>query len=588
MASVNSLTINGPDDPNSVVIKGDWAFVRQTAGFLRESDQVFMKFSADKFVGTIPIHLCDGRHESTLKGGEDHHIGKRSYNKACGNCGIPGHLARDCIKVGESGWMDFACPKCNQSGHIYDQCRFRQKNEDLDYLFWYRQNKGPVKSCYNIGELLNRAIIENGDTIRKLQRYKGVPYSPKFARQIQRDYGWNGWEYRFPGRPDKEAVTRRVEPQFHGLTIGQLAKALDRPGWRRAENNVDHTKDGPTPTLQLSLTKRNYVTSREDCGGVDYRPVNMPRSSNELGRSMNGLRGKDHKAESISLPPGSARPIPMAPRKREHEATDRDVKRQKLPSQKLWCTNCGETNHSKGDCIKPCGACGERGHQMDACGKKRDACLCVAYPQHVRAKCTQPCQYCPYLSIAKSVFSEKNEKPAQHLSLDCPAICHYCLGTDHTTRFCQRFMGHHGQLEERITCPQCPRQVHFASDCIANICPVFSCKDPFHCKAHCRECGYEGVEDDILTGAGLPKHTCQWVKRWCVEIIKGRLVRRVYLTCLKDSSHDKMKAKDLLSLRAQSVAYEVGSEDVNMEPWVECRDCYKKLSLIQEKNKGPQ
>ncbi|KAI2618961.1 hypothetical protein GGS26DRAFT_341429 [Hypomontagnella submonticulosa] len=605
MAPVNSLIVGDQNDPDSGILKGEWAWVRQMASSLRESDQVVLKFPATNFSASFSsASVSAGQHESRPRGGgsarrtgpgpgsglsagpstgiKSINNGSGSRNKTpCGNCGIIGHRARDCIKVGESGWMDFACPKCNQSGHYYDQCRCRQKSEDLDYLFWYRQNKGPIKSCFNIGELLQKAIAEDGEVLHRLKQCNGVPYTPKYARQIQRDLGWIGWKYHFEGRPDEEAATRNPEPQFFGLTIEQLATALDRPGWRRGDNDVDHGKDGPTPTLPVNLYERNRAASQEYRRGERYgsirRSIELPQGSNQLSHSTpREPREKNPNTALIPLGPkagakvgykaGYGGPTALVWRKRTNEEEEySQAKRQKIQV----CSNCGEMNHSQHYCTKQCGACGKQGHVLHACSKKEEACPCVSHPRHLRAECTQLCQYCPYMKTVK------NLRDVKHLSLDCPEICHYCLKTDHTTRSCPRFMGPDGQRDPRKPCAQCPRQFHFATDCIANICPVFGCDDPYNCKKHCRNCGCEASENAALSAAGLPKHTCQWEKRWAFEIIGGLCVRRVDLMCPKDAVHKRVKAKDLLPIRAQVVADEIESGIVHMEPWVECFECHE-------------
>ncbi|KAI1464378.1 uncharacterized protein F4812DRAFT_462795 [Daldinia caldariorum] len=112
---------------------------------------------------------------------------EREENKGCGNCDKPGHTARDRVKVGRSGWMDGACPKCNKPGHMYDNCPHRRPEEDIEYLFWFRQNKGLVKSQINVGRCLRRALAGSQDTRFQLNNVYAPPYSPKFARQIQRE-----------------------------------------------------------------------------------------------------------------------------------------------------------------------------------------------------------------------------------------------------------------------------------------------------------------------------------------------------------------------------------------------------------------
>ncbi|OTB19313.1 hypothetical protein K445DRAFT_193119 [Daldinia sp. EC12] len=163
-------------------------------------------------------------------------------NENCGNCDKPGHTARD--------WMDGACPKRNKPGHIYDNCHDRRPEEDLLYLFWFRQNKGPIKSAMNVGRCLRREIQKNRDPRFTTNQVIPPPYSPEFARRIQRDHRWQGWEYRFPGHPEREAANRKYEPRYHNYKLSDLAQALDQAGWQNADDEVDLTQDGPRPDLQ--------------------------------------------------------------------------------------------------------------------------------------------------------------------------------------------------------------------------------------------------------------------------------------------------------------------------------------------------
>ncbi|OTB02639.1 hypothetical protein M426DRAFT_13240 [Hypoxylon sp. CI-4A] len=117
------------------------------------------------------------------------------------------------------------------------------------YVFWYRQNKGPIRSRLNIGKLLRAAIQKGNDQRYTVENIFPPPYTPKFARQIQRDQGWEGWVNRHEGRPWKEAEDRPDEPQFFRKPLGQLVQGLDHPGWTPESEDVHAIQDGPTPKL---------------------------------------------------------------------------------------------------------------------------------------------------------------------------------------------------------------------------------------------------------------------------------------------------------------------------------------------------
>ncbi|KAI0832994.1 hypothetical protein F5Y06DRAFT_186883 [Hypoxylon sp. FL0890] len=261
---------------------------------------------------------------------------ERPIGDNCGNCGKAGHKAHDCVKVGRSGWMDAACPKCNSTRHFYDNCQLRVKAEDLDYLFWYRQNKGPVKSGINVGRLLRSVLMEGCNPRYRLDDKLPPPYSPKFARQIQRDQPWDNWEYQHLGHPEREARSRKYEPQFYDQTLGQLAQALDHPGWRQELENVDPSHDGETPTLRLPRTM--------------------------------SVRARIRAAGPRALP------------------------------KPVVCHNCRATGHETESCTAVCGLCGSSEHNVLSCNRREQACGCELVPRHLRKDCTQPCIYCPLIN----------------------------------------------------------------------------------------------------------------------------------------------------------------------------------------------
>ncbi|KAI6083990.1 hypothetical protein F4821DRAFT_280496 [Hypoxylon rubiginosum] len=224
--------------------------------------------------------------------------------RTCGNCHKVGHTARDCIKVGRSGWMDGACPKCNTPGHLYESCRYRDSKEDVDILFWYRMNKGPVKSALNIGRLLQAAISDENNTRFKTDSVLPPPYTPKYARQIQRDHRWEEWVYYFEGRPEWEAERRKYEPQFYEFTLERIARLFDHAGWTMAAENVNPAGDGPMPSMSRylvmpSLASNETTHATEDVGAAAGTAVTEP-----LLREFNRLL--ESRGEAISGPQGTS------------------------------------------------------------------------------------------------------------------------------------------------------------------------------------------------------------------------------------------------------------------------------------------
>ncbi|KAI1136718.1 hypothetical protein F5Y05DRAFT_414973 [Hypoxylon sp. FL0543] len=461
----------------------------------------------------------------------------RPNSDGCGNCGKEGHSARDCVKVGRSGWMDGACPKCNSTRHFYDNCPIRNREEDLGYLFWYRQNKGPIKSSINVGRLLRTATTQGHDPKYAADATLPPPYSPKFARQIQRDHHWARWVYRHEDQPDVEATHRWYEPRFYGYTLGELANLLDHPGWSRSSEDVDPSQDGRTPKL------------------AEPRPENLVANA-DLTEGGNG-------DEDVGAEGNINRFVPRPPKVRTGKTlrqkleAERELRRrERPPGWDIICRNCGMCGHKAEDCAAECGGCGSADHKMPSCSKKLQICLCEEYPRHLRENCDKKCFYCPQASN----YQELQE----HTCMNCPVICHFCLGKDHNLRHCTKFMGKDAQ--PRRNCRLCDESMHLASYCIYNMCPVLGCKDPIRCSVHCDGCGWEMELDEVLENQGHPPHRCQWIKTLDIK----PALRRVLLLCKKNNEHPAVNAEDLQDLRRNTVQDELSN---GTQRWIECLTC---------------
>ncbi|OTA90823.1 hypothetical protein M434DRAFT_13644 [Hypoxylon sp. CO27-5] len=470
----------------------------------------------------------------------------------CGNCGIAGHSARDCIKVGRNGWMDGACPKCNSAHHFYDNCRHRDKAEDLDYLFWYRQNKGPIKSSINIGKLLQTVV--GHDPKYKENRIIAAPYSPKFARQIQRDDGWDRWDYPHLGNPEREAATRKYEPQFYGQTLGELALSLYHPGWQPNVEDVDPSQDGQTPTVPQLQHQRHLGMP----GGGDA-PIALTAAALATLPGNNTKADDDVSSSMVTVysPARNATVRAIAKRRRARAKKNEGQPSRLDESMRTFCNNCGDDSHEGDTCLLPCGYCGEATkHSGDSCERKAEACVCESFPSHTRNECDKKCRYCPYL----------NKNAASHSCMNCQVICHYCLSKDHSMRTCPKFQG--PQREARSECAEC-EQMHLASFCIMKFCPVRSCQDPLHCKAHCPFYGWDKALDQRLEAAGLDEHSCGWQKFW-VDAEGDPAGKRVMLFC-NNGRHPQVKAEELTTRRKMWV------DDVIKHPSerrsLECATC---------------
>ncbi|XXH06123.1 hypothetical protein Hte_012568 [Hypoxylon texense] len=415
----------------------------------------------------------------------------RERSHDCGNCGQAGHQARDCVKVGSSGWMDGACPKCNRPGHMYEDCRERHRNEveDLDYLFWYRQNKGPVKSSMNIGKLIKAVIYKGSDNRYRKDAVIAPPYTPQFALQAQRDYRWDSWRYAFVGDPRRESRARKYEPQFYGKTLREVANALDHPGWTKEHEEVKLEWDPPTPGprsinsgVVLGLTSDG---PRSEAHGVVQQPVeraaglpsfstyaqpsHVPQTINQ-GSPSQHIGGVSDQGGYIQSQAGiqawregvaafGTEPKPRAPIKRSRIASNSRLKsRIKGWTRSLKCDNCGaDGEHDTRECERPCRACGSDKHRVTHCDMLVDACVCAAYPRHLRADCNAPCGYCPGL--------DAGHEP--HSALDCEKICNYCLSREHSMRKCPRFIGTVDERDKRGPCQHCDGDAyHLAASCV--------------------------------------------------------------------------------------------------------------------------
>lgn len=514
----------------------------------------------------------------------------------CGNCGKPGHPARDCIKVGRSGWMDGACPKCDRPGHMYEACPRRVRKEDVDYLFWYRQNKGPVKTEMNVGKLLKAASkltsrilyfpILNKQSLTTVvivddprqSRYKrdsvlAPPYSPTYARQIQRDHPWENWQYNLVGKPETEARMRKTEPKYYQWTLDKIADAFDQPGWSMHCETLFPERDPPTPTLQAEYRPAGQPNVT---GGTRPAGDTRPRSSTQPGGSIQP--GSDTRSSYVGLLSDAFRRLAESQRSEPREDSVRrpgptrsraEIRRahaqaklhRPIVIEDDMCVNCGGQDHDVFTCKRSCAACNDRNHVVIMC--KTDTskvCVCSKYPRHARDSCNQLCTYCPYV--------DKDAEP--HTVSACKSVCHYCFDTTHGFQDCTRLCG--DDADDRGPCRFCGTgKWHLATSCLKMMCPVLGCRAPFNCQDHCPKCGWEHAQDARLEVAGLLRHTCQWKKAFSSSEESGS--RRVMLCCLKNETHARRRAEDLTSFRTDSVTGQIKDDQFESQHWVECYEC---------------
>lgn len=484
---------------------------------------------------------------------------------------------------------------------MYESCPDRRYHEDqdLDYLFWYRMNKGPVKSGMNIGKLLKAAIDKGSD-----DRYKGdailaPPYTPQFARQIQQQHEWESWQYVHVEDPKGEAETRVPEPQFIGKTLRQIAKALDHAGWGREKEEIKSEEDPPTPPLHYrpNLTSTPNLTATNMTGFASYDPrggghrieiqrtSTRPSQDNPVRRdpSMSDLTrfaqpGNDRPviSQSIADQPAASMPaLTTSVRNRVESRPSRGSVRSyasrlsvrdgqgKTKRQQVTCVNCGEVGgHETRDCQEVCGACGSDRHRTTHCDDWDDACPCSKVPKHLRLACKEPCRHCQAI----------DPECKSHEAMTCEKLCHYCLSQEHRMLECPGFLGDGNERENRRSCRQCANgEYHLAGSCIKAWCPVGGCPAPLACDQHCPDCGWERKLDTNLENTGRPSHRCQWKKNF-QDDPNNPTRRRVVLQCLHHKTHPSVKAEDLIERRAKMVAGEIDQEPGSAEK-KECLVC---------------
>ncbi|OTB01203.1 hypothetical protein M426DRAFT_14647 [Hypoxylon sp. CI-4A] len=497
-------------------LEGVWSEVKKKIGELNDSDHVVL---------TV---LSRGQKRAQEDNYESHNQPqkRRATSSAkkdppiCGNCDRKFHQARDCIKVGRSGWMDGACPKCDEKGHLYDECPKRRSKEDIKYLYWYRQNKGPVKSGINIGKLLETAIQRKHNPRYAPDSISPPPYTPKFARQMQRQRDWRKWLYLHEGHPDREAAFLQYEPQFFKMALGEQAQALNHPGWTRESEDVNLALDGPAP----------YLSPQQ------HQQIQMWRRQGQSQDDRLRMQKKVRRLNQASM-------------KEMYTALERG----------LHCENCGRDKHTEHDCVRRCGACGKTCHRWSECTEKKKMCVCKSRPFHLLEDCDNYCNYCQYMARLE------NGMESYHKAKDCEKICHRCLGKGHSMLSCAKFPS---TDEVPGPCEECGEGMHLATRCLKAMCPMNSCEEPFGCQDHCRDCGWPKALDDMLEKNGRGKHACQWRKVWFHD---PAVDYRPRLACKVDGCGFQAFAEKLEKKRAEWT--EASIEGKPPESEFECEGC---------------
>ncbi|TGJ84816.1 hypothetical protein E0Z10_g3980 [Xylaria hypoxylon] len=238
------------------------------------------------------------------------------------------------------------------------------------------------------------------------------------------------------------------------------------------------------------------------------------------------------------------------------------LRRSTLPP--LPCKNCGQSGHIIDECPEKCAGCGEDGHIIDDCQSAGEICVCQAIPCHLLKDCGQNCDYCLYYS--------NDDEP--HLARDCPVICHYCLVKGHTMADCEK------AIPDPRECALCLKhgdgvKYHLPSQCIWNWCPNEQCKSHLGCVNHCKGCGWDDIQIDVLFLGREDTHKCQFRKFWAGNDDIGR--PGIGLQCMHDKEH-QFEHSELLAVRelAAKEMPAVLSQEGPVDKWpVECPTCRK-------------
>jgi hypothetical protein len=414
-------------------------------------------------------------------------------SSACGNCGLEGHKARVCVKCSPSGWMD-TCPKCDRKGHLYENCRFRNRSEDYKYLIWNRQVKPPVKSTMSLGKLIGRELQDEASGLTPSSKID-VPYSSKFARQEARVNPHRAWDYRFPDNPVKEAALRMPEPGRQDLTAAEYRELLSSHQWSSEAENFDFSQDEPLPTQPPRPSAQGHIPA--PVGLQLPRPSASALGFIERSRSRSIMHsGANTRFTSVGSSHGT--------RVRNFEdlaAGMEQLDTGLTPTDWLGnCRNCTESGHTTAQCQKSCLVCGRGNHNVLSCDIG-EPCICDMIPNHDIQDCVAPCRYCAILFPMEQ----------RHLVMDCKKVCHLCLDPEHETSKCKEKSG------ELRPCPRCHKvderiDFHFPSACPQRWCPVTRTFEENGCPDHCMQCGYSKAEERDLLGD--EKHKCQFTAIW--------------------------------------------------------------------------
>ncbi|KAI8628923.1 hypothetical protein F5Y19DRAFT_476012 [Xylariaceae sp. FL1651] len=193
------------------------------------------------------------------------------------------------------------------------------------------------------------------------------------------------------------------------------------------------------------------------------------------------------------------------------------------------CANCGSNNHEAFSCPHPCGSCGKITHRIDTCKVREQSCVCTQFPAHLLKDCTKECSYCPYVTNGVEV----------HMVKDCPKICHYCLKSSnlsHETKDCPDALTKGKRYCTNCTTHEAAKVYHLPLQCVKNWCAVYACSTPLNCEDHCRECGWDKYDHDMLANCGSG-HRCLFTKVWSPMSNIRKMTYLPLLACKANASH---------------------------------------------------
>ncbi|TDZ55053.1 DNA-binding protein HEXBP [Colletotrichum trifolii] len=348
-------------------------------------------------------------------------------DRACYNCGQPGHNKADCPEprkafdgtckgCGEEGHMRRECPHappmtcrvCGEEGHMRKDCPSKPPDVCRNCL----EEGHAVVDCKNPRKL-DLSLVEDVDT--------EVIWKEIIAAAEERD-----------GVDVKDAIQKYMK-HFPEITYRELEQSFRSQGIK----------------VYLIATERALAPTH----------TNM---------DLQGNLGKKYTVQYRFSPnPDRQREKAAWPASPEENLERLDDAGEPVSRLMQKCNNCSELGHTAKACPQEameklrvtitCYNCGEEGHRVRDCPTARVdkfACKNCGQSGHKVSECTEP-------RSAADIECNKCHEMG-HFSRDCPTgggsrACHNCGGPDHISRDCTE--------PRKPKCRNCDEMGHTAREC---------------------------------------------------------------------------------------------------------------------------